>query len=115
MVFEILIAILAVCGVLLILWTVTGLLLKPAGGRSLRMLLAVQGDAQELEHAVRGVAWLRETGLCVAGLTVIDCGLSDVGLRCLRAICGRYEFVEYLPEAKLSEILGSAEPGGERE
>ena len=108
MVFEILIAILAVCGVLLILWTVTGLFLKPAGGRSLRMLLAVQGDAQELEHAVRGIAWLRETGLCAGTLTIVDCGLSEAGLRCVRAICARYGFVEYLPEAELSEILRSS-------
>ncbi len=48
MVFEILVAILSVCGVILLLWCVTGCFLRPFGGKALKMLYPVSGDAQEL-------------------------------------------------------------------
>lgn len=105
MVFEILIAILAACGVLLLIWCAMGLFLRPIGGRQLLLLYPVRGDAAELEQAARGAAWLQETGLVSAGLTVVDCGLSEEGRQRLRALSARITHLHCIPEAELPTIL----------
>ena len=75
MVFEILVAILSVCGVILLLWCVTGCFLRPFGGKALKMLYPVSGmDAQELEHVIRGILWLREVGADLRQRLSIGCG-----------------------------------------
>lgn len=105
MVFEILIAILAICGVLMLVWCITGLFLRPIGGARLRLLYAAEGNAEALEQTARGIAWLRETGLLAAELAVVDCGLSEEGLALVRALCARMDFIRYLPEPSLGQIL----------
>lgn len=105
MVFEILIAILAACGVLLLIWCAMGLFLRPIGGRQLLLLYPVRGDAAELEQAARGAAWLQETGLVSASLTVVDCGLSEEGQQRLRALSARMAHLHCIPEAELPMIL----------
>ena len=46
MVVEILIVILAVCGALMLLWCITGLMLRPLGGRMLRLVYPACGEAR---------------------------------------------------------------------
>lgn len=105
MVFEIIVAILAACGVLLFVWCAMGLFLRPIGGGRLLLLYPARGDAADVEQAARGAAWLRETGLVAAELTVVDCGLSEQGQRTLRALCARMDGLRYIPEAELPTIL----------
>lgn len=105
MVFEILVAILSVCGVILLLWCVTGCFLRPFGGKVLKMLYPVSGDAQELEHAIRGILWLREVGLTSGSVYLLDVGLSETGGRIVQALCEKWEFVTLLPEERLSDLF----------
>ena len=107
MVLEIVITILAVCGVLMLIWCVTGRMLRPAGGQELLLLYPAHGAAEGLEHAARGIAWLRETGLCAGEFYVVDCGLDAQGRQRLALLCERLEFVHLIPEAQLPEILRS--------
>lgn len=105
MVFEILIAILSICGVILLLWCITGCFLRPFGGNSLKMLYPVSGDAQELEHSIRGILWLREVGLTSGCVYLFDAGLSESGTAIVQAICEKWEFLTLLPEERLSDLF----------
>lgn len=107
MVFEILIVILAVCGVLMLIWCITGLMLRPLGGRALRMVYPARGEAEPMEHALRGAAWLREVGLISCDVFIADCGMSEAARQRAEILCKRLEFVHLVPEAQLPEILGS--------
>lgn len=105
MVLEILIAILSVCGVVLLVWCISGWLLRPMGGEKMCLLFPACGDAPELEQALRGAAWLRETGLVTAEILVVDCGLSEAGQKKVSALRARMEYIRCIPRAELSEIL----------
>lgn len=107
MVVEILIVILAVCGALMLLWCITGLMLRPLGGRALRMVYPACGEAEELEQAVRGAAWLREVGLTAGDMFIADCGMTGPARLRAGRLCERLEFVHLIPEAELPEILRS--------
>lgn len=107
MVFEILIVILAVCGVLMLVWCMTGLMLCPFGGRELRMVYPARGEAGEMEHALRGAAWLHEVGLIAGDVLIADCGMNASARRRAELICARLEFVHLIPEARLPDILKS--------
>ena len=66
---------------------------------------AVSGDAQELEHAIRGILWLREVGLTSGSVYLLDVGLSETGGRIVQALCEKWEFVTLLPEERLSDLF----------
>ena len=48
MVFEILVAILSVCGVILLLWCVTGCFLRPFGGKALKVFVTWESSIMAL-------------------------------------------------------------------
>ena len=83
MVVEILIVILAVCGALMLLWCITGLMLRPLGGRALRMVYPA------------------------CDVFIADCGMTGPARLRAGRLCERLEFVHLIPEAQLPEILRS--------
>ena len=51
----------------------------------LTLVIRARGDAPELEQLLRGIRWLRESGTLMAGVLLIDCGLTDDAV----ALCER--------------------------
>lgn len=77
---EVILAFLAVAGLAAIGWLFYGHLLLPAGGAEGALVLPGQGDGEELEQALLGALWLRESGLFSGKVVIADCGLTPAGL-----------------------------------
>ena len=73
---EILLCVLAACGLLILLWCVTALLLFPAAGEDMTLVWPIEGDCPELEFRVRAYLWLCRAGLFRARLVLTDCGMT---------------------------------------
>ena len=83
---TILLAALAALGLFALLWLVLGRLLFPAP--IVHILLPVSGDGDELEHTLKGLRWLRASGLLTAHIDLLDAGLTAAGReRVSRLVC----------------------------
>lgn len=74
---AILLASLSAVGLFTLLWLGLGRLLLPT--RSIHIIVPVQGDGSDLEHNLKGLRWLRATGLLNARIDLMDAGLSQTG------------------------------------
>ena len=72
---DVILCVLASCGVAMILWCMTGWALLPQRGRQVTILYA-SGDAMALEQRVRAQRWLRQSGLTGGRIILADCGLT---------------------------------------
>ena len=79
---------LAAFGLVSLGWLALGALLLP--GRCVtRLTVLAQGGGEGLEQTVRGLLWLRRTGLWRGEVVIEDCGLDPDGLALARALAGK--------------------------
>ena len=76
---------LAAFGLVSLGWLLLGLALLP-GGCAARMVVYAEGDGGGLEQAVKGVLWLRRTGLWRGEVVIEDCGLDGDGAALARTL-----------------------------
>lgn len=103
MVEDIILCVLAACGVLLLLWCAAGWALFPCRGRAFT-LLYVTGEAEALERTLRAQRWLRKSGLLYGRVIVVDCGLLPRAASRARRLC-EYGGEEFCREAELPQLL----------
>lgn len=77
----------------LVAWLATGRLLLP-GPCPVRALVEGRGGGDGLEHTVRGLLWLRRTGLWRGTVVIENCGL-DAGGVLLAQLLARRDGVEF--------------------
>ncbi len=82
-------SLLAVLGLMSLLWLCLGHLLTPAGGCRVLAVLPGRGDGEDLEQAVKGLLWLREGGLLEGRVLIADCGLDPAGKAIAMALCAQ--------------------------
>ena len=80
---------LAAFGLVSLCWLVLGALLLP-GRCDARLTVSARDGGDGLEQTVRGLLWLRRTGLWRGEIVIEDCGLDGDGLALARALAGRY-------------------------
>lgn len=79
MVLQIAVCCLLVLGFGWLLWRLEGALrtpVHPGAHTALTVVVTARGDAPELEHTLRGLLWLRESGALRAQLLVLDAGMT---------------------------------------
>ena len=76
---------LAAFGLVCLGWLALGALLLP-GSCAARFVVSARGGGEGLEHTVKGLLWLRRTGLWRGGIVIEDCGLNGDGLALARAL-----------------------------
>ncbi len=84
-VLELLLTLLAAFGLVCLVWLGVGWLLLPLRS-PMRIVLEAHGNGGELEQAVRGLLWLRSTGLWRGTVVIRDEGLDEEGLMLARAM-----------------------------
>ena len=84
-VLELLLTLLAAFGLVCLVWLGVGWLLLPLRS-PMRIVLEAHGNGGELEQAVRGLLWLRSTGLWRGTVVIRDEGLDEEGLTLARAM-----------------------------
>ncbi len=104
---EIILAFLAVIGLVSLGWLGFGCLLMPTGGTDTVCLLPGRGEGETLEQAVTGLVWLRGGGLFGGRLVIVDCGLTEQGRAIARALARRESTVELCPVEELEEYIRS--------
>lgn len=80
---------LAAFGLVSLGWLALGALLLP-GRCDARLTVSAQGGGEGLEQTVRGLVWLRRTGLWRGEIVIEDCGLDREGLALARALAERH-------------------------
>lgn len=74
---EILVGALAAWGLIMLVWTIIGLLLLPLGrDMPLTVVLHGCGDVPWMERYLRGLLWLRDSGILWWTILILDEGLS---------------------------------------
>lgn len=79
---------LAAFGLVSLGWLALGALLLPERCNT-RLTVSARGSGEGLEQTVRGLLWLRRTGLWRGELVIEDCGLDEDGLILARALAGK--------------------------
>ena len=110
---EIALSLLAVIGLLSISWFCFGRLLTPLGGERAVTVLPGKGDGAELEQAVRGILWLRGSGLLSGRVIIVDCGLTAAGRAVCDMLCLREPALEVRGAGELAEYIGEQDGPGD--
>ena len=77
---EILVGALAAWRLIMLVWTIVGLVLLPLSrDMPITVVLHGSGDAPWMERCLQGVLWLRDTGLLWWTVLILDEGLSYEG------------------------------------
>lgn len=109
---EVILAFLAVAGLVAIGWLLYGHLLLPAGRAEGALILPGQGDGEELEQALLGALWLRESGLLSGKVVIADCGLTPAGLAAAERLAFGETGVYLCRDGALGALLDEMEQRG---
>lgn len=104
---EVILALLAVAGLMSLAWLLMGHILTPAGAEGTVTLVPGTGDGETLEQSVRGLLWLQGGGLLGGRVLIVDCGLTPAGRAVAAALCIREPGLELCPASELSVYIKS--------
>lgn len=93
---EIIVGVLAAWGLLMLVWTLAGVLLLPLNRNpdtALTVVLQGRGDARWLERQLRGLVWLRDSGLLWWDILILDLGLEQDALLSAQRLAERLDNV----------------------
>ena len=79
---------LAAFGLVSLGWLALGALLLP-GRFAVRLVVSARDGGEGLEQTVRGLLWLRRTGLWRGEIIIDDCGLDENGAALARTLAER--------------------------
>lgn len=85
--------VLAVFGMACLVWLAYGWLLLP-GSCPVQAVVLADGGGEGLEHTVKGLLWLRRSGLWHGIVTIRDAGLNQEGTKLAQALA-RQDGVEF--------------------
>lgn len=77
---DFIIGVLAAWGLVMLVWTLAGAVLLPLSrtkGLRLTVLVRGRGQVPQLERYIRGLLWLRDSGLVWWDVLLLDQGLSE--------------------------------------
>ena len=87
-IYQFLAILLAAFGLVSLGWLALGALLLP-GRCAARFTVSARGGGEGLEQTVKGLLWLRRTGLWRGVIVIEDCGLDGDGAALARALAGK--------------------------
>ena len=86
-IYQFLAILLAAFGLVSLSWLALGALLLP-GRCAARFVVSARDGGEGLEQTVKGLLWLRRTGLWRGEIVIEDCGLDGDGAALARALAG---------------------------
>lgn len=105
---------LVLAGLFLLGRLLLGWLLAPVGTKAAVLtVLFADGDGETLEHDVRGLLWLRGSGLARLRVVIADCGLNERGRGAALLLTQRWEDVTLCPAAEVGALVRGSSPSGE--
>jgi hypothetical protein len=105
---EIIVGGLAAWGIIMLLWTLFGVLFLPLQKREklrLTVVIRAQEDAPELERYVRGLKWLRDLGLVWWNILILEDPLSSEARDTARRLSENEQNVDLVTGSELKDWL----------
>lgn len=97
---------LAGAGLFIFGWLLLGRLLAPIGTKEpIWAVLPASGDGQNLEHDLRGLLWLRQSGMACLRVVIADCGLNGEGRELAGLLSRREEDVTLCPAEEVGKVV----------
>lgn len=111
---EVVIALLAAGGLLMLSWLLFGRLFAPVGkdGTPVYAVIPALGNGEGLEYTVGGLLWLRGGNLARFHIVVADFGLDECGLRAAEALLSREPGLIFCPPGCLEHYLKESTQDG---
>lgn len=98
---------LAGAGLFIFGWLLFGRLLAPIGTKGpIWAVLPASGDGEGLEHDLRGLLWLRQSGMACLRVVIADCGLTGEGRELAGLLSRREEDIAFCPAAEVADLIG---------
>ena len=107
-IWQVLLALLAVVGLLALGWLLFGKLVTPVGGGGggpVSAVVPAAGDGEHLEQDVKGLLWLRGGELARFTIVIADSGLNDTGRRVAAALLNGSRGMVLCPMEQLETYL----------
>ena len=101
LVWEGLLTLLAVLGLVLLVWVLFGRMVCPMPGRELVVVLPAKDHGSTLERDIRGLMWLRSLGLLRCPVVIADMGLTPEGVRLAHLLAERWSVVSVVPAEQM--------------
>ena len=102
---DILLAVICICGLAFVGWWLFGLLLRPLPGQEVKVVLAGRGDGAALEQQVRCFLWLRGLGLLRCPIVIADVGLTPSGWELALRLTARWPEVILWPASDVGDYI----------
>jgi hypothetical protein len=105
---EIIVGGLAAWGLIMLLWTLFGVLFLPLQKREklrLTVVIRAKEDAPELERYVRGLKWLRDLGLVWWNILILEDPLSPEARDTARRLSENEQNVDLVTGSELKDWL----------
>jgi hypothetical protein len=105
---EIIFGALAAWGLIMLLWTLFGVLLLPLQKREklrLSVVIRSEEDAPALERYVRGLEWLRDLGLVWWDILILEDALSPEAQDTARRLSEKAQSVDLVTGSELKDWL----------
>lgn len=103
---ELVVGILAAWGLVMLLWTVAGLILLPLSRRKdLRLTVLVQGKNHHMERYLRGLLWLRNMGILWWDVLVLEDQLTPDECDWLKWLMDKESSVSFITLDKLRDWM----------
>ncbi len=105
---ELVVGILAAWGLIVLVWTLAGLILLPLRRRDdvgLTVLIRGKGQASGLEHYLRGLLWMRDFGLAWWNILVLEDELDRDALDRARVLTEKEKHVAVIPQNMLTDWM----------
>ena len=90
---EIVLGVLAAWGLIMLVWTLVGAVLLPLRRRDdlrLTLFLRGRGEPDELERWIRGLIWVRESGLIWWDIVIASDGLGEESSSVVSRLAGQH-------------------------
>ena len=102
---DILLAVICICGLAFVGWWLFGLLLRPLPGHGAYLVLPGRDEGEGLEQQVRACIWLRGLGLLSCPVVIADAGLTPQGWELALRLTARWPGVVLWPASELGDLL----------
>lgn len=105
---EVVIAVLVVSAVIALIWTAVGIVLTPVRcgrGGSMCTVLRITGNFPELEQAVKGILWLKKSGIMDTEIIIADWGMDEETRQIAELMCEKYGKIVICDSKELERVI----------
>ena len=102
---DILLAVICICGLAFVGCWLFGLLLRPLPGREAKVVIPGRGEGEQLEQLVRSFLWLRGLGLLRCPIVIADVDLTPAGWELALRLTARWPEVILWPASDLADYI----------